>query len=141
MGSDLTSDGIESAWVQINNQKCKPIVVRTFYRAPDENIDRFIEGLGQSLSLLDLNAIEIVILGDFNVDFTSKSSLKQKLNTCFLANDLHQLIKCPTRITEHSKTIIDLICVNMQHKVVQTEVINCHLSDHSIVLCILKGFH
>ena len=137
--SDLTSDGIESVWVQINNQKCKPTVVGTFYRAPDENIDHFIEGLDQSLGLLDLNSIEIVILGDFNVDFTSKLSLKQKLNSCFLANDLHQLMKCPARITEHSKTVIDLICVNMQHKFVQTEVTNSHLSDHSIALCVLKG--
>ncbi len=49
------------------------------------------------------------------------------------------MIKSPTRISEHSQTQIDLICVNVQHKVVQTEVLNSHLSDHSIVLCVLKG--
>lgn len=79
-----------------------------FIAAPDENIDYFAGGLNQSPSLLGSNSNEIVILGDFNIDFTSKSSSKQKLNRC-LTNDLHQLIKYPTKITEHSKTIIDLI--------------------------------
>lgn len=65
----MTSHGIESVWTQINKQKCKSIAVGTFYRAPDENIDCFMEGLGQSLGLLDSNSAEIVILGDFNVDF------------------------------------------------------------------------
>ena len=65
--------------------------------------------------------------------------MKQKLNSCLLSNNLEQMVKCPTRISEHSKTIIDLICVNMEHKVVQSEVLGSHLSDNSIVLSVLKG--
>ena len=67
------------------------------------------------------------------------SVTKQNLNTCLLANDLHQLIKYPTRITEHSKTIIDLIFANMQDKVVQIDILNNSLSDHYIIIFVLKG--
>ncbi len=50
---------------------------------------------------------------------------------CLLANDLQQVIKSPTRISEHSQTQIDLICVNVQHKVVQMEVLSSHLSNNN----------
>ena len=45
----------------------------------------------------------------------------------------------PTRVSESSETTIDLICVNNGHRVVQWEVINTPISDHSIVLCVLKS--
>ena len=45
----------------------------------------------------------------------------------------------PTRVCESSETTIDLICVNNGHRVVQWEVINTPISDHSIVLCVLKS--
>ncbi len=62
MRSDLMSDGVESVWIQVNRQKCKTLVVGSFYRAPDENIDLFVERLNRSLGLLNLDCIEIAIL-------------------------------------------------------------------------------
>ena len=78
--SDLMVNGIESVWIQVNRPKCKPLIVGSFYRAPDDDIDQFLEGLNQSLGSLD--SVEIVILGDFNVDFSSsvrRSPMKQSL--------------------------------------------------------------
>ena len=45
----------------------------------------------------------------------------------------------PTRITENSSTLIDLVFVNNEHRVVQSRVIHSSLSDHSIVFCIMEG--
>ena len=45
----------------------------------------------------------------------------------------------PTRITEYSKTLIDLIFTNREHKIVQSGVLHTTLSDHSLVFCVLKG--
>ena len=73
--------------LKVNRPKCKPLIVGSFNRAPDDNIDQFLEGLNQSLGSLD--SVEIVILGDFNVDFSSsvrRSPMKQKFNSCLMSH-------------------------------------------------------
>ena len=54
------------------------------------------------------------------------------------SNGLHQIIRQQTRITINSKTLIDLICVNNPHRLVQAEVLHTSLSDHALVLCVQK---
>lgn len=51
--SDFAVNGVESVWIQVNRSKCKPFMVGSFYRAPDEHMEQFVEGLNQSLGLLD----------------------------------------------------------------------------------------
>jgi hypothetical protein len=52
---------------------------------------------------------------------------------------MKQLIGEHTRITESSKTLIDLLFVNNEHKIVQSGVIHLSLSDHSVIYCVMKG--
>ena len=52
---------------------------------------------------------------------------------------LDQAITEPTRITETSQIMIDLIFVNNSHRIVQNGVIPCSLSDHSLVFCVFKS--
>ena len=43
------------------------------------------------------------------------------------------------RITESSETTIDLILVNNNHRTVDSGVVQCTISDHSLVYCTLKA--
>ena len=43
------------------------------------------------------------------------------------------------RITENSRTTIDLLFVNNEHRIVQSGVIHTSLSDHSIIFCVMKA--
>ena len=52
--------------------------------------------------------------------------------------DLTQLIKEPTRITDSARTLIDLIMVNNEHRIVKSGVVPVPLSDHYLVFCIIK---
>ena len=52
---------------------------------------------------------------------------------------MKQLMNEPTRITEYSKTLIDLIFTNREHKIVQSGIIHTTLSNHSLVFCVMKG--
>ena len=54
-------------------------------------------------------------------------------------NSLSQIICKPTRVTENSSTTIDLIFANNTHRIVQSDVLQSSISDHSIVFCTLKG--
>ena len=51
---------------------------------------------------------------------------------------LHQLIKEPTRITDKSSALIDLIDTNCPEKVVCSGVAHVSISDHSLVYVYLK---
>ncbi|PFX34756.1 hypothetical protein AWC38_SpisGene396 [Stylophora pistillata] len=66
-------------------------------------------------------------------------SLKRSLRGITEAFDLKQLITEPTRVTEHSETLIDLVFINANHKVVEHGVFDLGLSDHSLVYCVLKS--
>ncbi|CAH3162004.1 unnamed protein product [Pocillopora meandrina] len=65
--------------------------------------------------------------------------LKRKLRGITEAFDLKQLIMEPTRSTEYSETLIDLVFTNSHHKVVESGVFDLGLSDHSLVYCVLKS--
>ena len=56
-----------------------------------------------------------------------------------VVNDMKQLLNEPTRITAYSKTLIDMIFSNREHKIVQSGIIHTTLSDHSLFFCVMKG--
>ena len=100
----------------------------------------FIDSLQNSFLNIDSERNNLILLGDFNMDQLGKNnSTKRLLNSFAIQNDIKQIIKEPTRITEHSKTLIDLVFVNIEHRIVQSRIIYTSLSDHSLVYCVVKG--
>ena len=88
--------------------------------------------------------IERIILEAMNVDFLLKHAYGCNLNMQILHNfmrslDLSQIITEPTRITEQSKSLIDVILVNNQHRIVDSGVVPLSISDHSLIYCIVKA--
>ena len=83
------------------------------YRPPNSNHEvlKLIENL---IKNLDNEEKEIVILGDFNYDLLNRSVTHNSDNFLEILNlyQLHQLINEPTRITETSKTLIDVVITN-----------------------------
>jgi len=53
--------------------------------------------------------------------------------------DIKQIIDKPTRITEHSRTLIDLIFTNIDQRIVQSGVLQTSLSDRSLIFCVMKA--
>ena len=130
----------ELLWVEITRLKCKPLLIASVYRPPDFNEKNFFDSINLSLAKVDGDRCEIAILGDINLDQMGKvNSAKRLVKSFAIENDLTQLICEPTRITETSRTLIDLLFVNNQHKIVQSGVRHTSLSDHSIIYCVMKG--
>ena len=50
-----------------------------------------------------------------------------------------QIIKEFTRVTENSRSLIDLLFVNNSHRIVQSGVLQLNLSDHFLVYCVVKS--
>ena len=65
--------------------------------------------------------------------------LKQKMQRFATLNHLEQLISSPTRISEKSRTAIDLIFTNISHRIVYHGVIPSVISDHFLIYCSIKS--
>ena len=87
------------------------------YRPPEFPLNHFIEELNQNLAKIPDNA-EIILLGDFNVDYKQRSTVRSRMQTLARAHSLEQIIASPTRITENTQSMLDLIFVNNQPRVV-----------------------
>ena len=81
------------------------------------------------------------LLGDLNVDFLEKDSKRKSirlLKNFATSSGPSQVINAPTRITNISQTMLDLIFVNIEHRIIDSGVIPMSISDHSLVYCTLK---
>ena len=105
------------------------------------NIEDFIKVLSLILNKTDLDKVETIILGDFNVDYSAKQNpLRLRMDKFAFLFNLTQIISKPTNVTETSKSIIDLILVNNNHKIVQCDVLNLSISGlHNVIYCVVKG--
>ena len=63
--------------------------------------------LSNMLNDLDKEKKEIIILGDLNVDYLKQDN--EQIKQSFQLNGFSQLIKSPTRITETTATLIDVL--------------------------------
>ena len=136
--TDLQNNYSESCWIEIIRRNTKSLSISSVYRPPDFEIKNFIEKFNNDISKIQENA-EIILLGDFNVDYNRRSTAKSRLQTLARAFSLEQLITSPTRITESSESIIDLIFVSNIHRVVASGVIPLDLSDHFLIFCVIKS--
>ncbi len=78
-----------------------------------------------------------ILLGDFNINWDNKLDRK-KLKQLTDNHNLTQVIQGPTRITNTSKTTIDLIFTNKSDRISTTFNLLSGLSDHNLILCSRK---
>lgn len=77
-------------------------------------------------------------MGDFNLNIDETCNLK-KINNLAKHSNLHQLIKDYTRITENSKSKLDLAFVSNTSSVSSSGVHHLGLSDHSLIYLVRKN--
>ena len=135
---DLTNENIETCWIEIIRPKTKSLFICSVYKPPDAHIDNFIAELNNDISKIQENA-EIVLLGDFNVDYQRRPTDKSRLQTFARAHSFDQLIASQTRIMENTQSTIDLIFLNNFPRVVASGVVPLSISDHSLIFCVIKA--
>ena len=140
---DLSNDDSEICWIEVCRPNCKKQFICSVYKPPTYCCDSLINELNLSLARVLDNA-EIIILGDFNIDFSATKKdpvykFKQKLQTFAHLHNFEQLIKTPTRVSELTQSTIDLIFTNHYHRTVESGVIPCAISDHSLIYCTAKS--
>ena len=132
-----TPESPETLWVEVmvNHKK---IAIGTLYKAPNIPAKTFYDAY-ESLVYIFSRYEDPVLTGDFNVNMLNPDSADfRNLNDSLIEPfDFKQIIKNPTRITEKTKTLIDLLFVKDLNKV--KTVGQCDVpgvSDHFLYTCL-----
>lgn len=137
--TDLESIAMENLWIEVNIPKSKSILIGTYYRPPNQSLD-FMESFKENMERAVCENKELLITGDFNCDMatTRPSSEAKKLKRLLRSFQLTQLIDRPTRVTDSSSTLLDLVVSSAPYNIVKRTVIPLSLSDHDLVVCVRK---
>lgn len=88
-------------------------------------------------SEIDFSKINVIV-GDINIDLLNDYYYSKKLKECINDSTLKQIVTKPTRITKHSRTLIDHVMIN-DVSVVKYEILNDQLiSDRSTIKIVIK---
>ena len=138
----LRRHDLKGLWVEIFPPKSHSFLIGTFYRPPtssDYAVQNFMPILESCLQRAAAKGKEVIVTGDLNCDLLAKqTSLKEckQLKVMLKTENLSQFITKPTRITKHSKTLLDVIIANSPANIRNSGVLSLSLSDHEMVYCI-----
>eukprot|EP00112_Aurelia_sp_Birch-Aquarium-sp1_P013646 Seg2901.1 transcript_id=Seg2901.1/GoldUCD/mRNA.D3Y31 product="hypothetical protein" protein_id=Seg2901.1/GoldUCD/D3Y31 len=134
------SSNIEATWLDVTVSSQK-ILIGVVYRQPSDG--SFYDKFQRVLEPICLRRTNILILGDFNADLFFQRGLQKdmsqgkKLLRILNSFNLYNVIDQPTRITETSETMIDLIITSITAKVKTSGCYNSGISDHHIVYAVM----
>ena len=105
---ELEISHIETLWCEFTLPNTKPFLVCTLYRPPSAQSE-WINLFEEELSIAQSTGLEIILMGDFNIDCTS--CINKKWQNLVQLFDLSQLVSEPT---ETASTLIDHIYTTHQ---------------------------
>jgi hypothetical protein len=88
------------------------ICIVTIYRSPSGYFQYFINALEKMLNKIYNNINDIILCGDFNINYHINSTYKQSLDSLTASYGLFSIVTFPTRIQKKSHTIIDNVFIN-----------------------------
>ena len=137
--SDKVPDGIEALCIETLNINSRSFYVIGCYRPPSSDVS-FFSSLESIILKLDDEDKEILVIGDLNCNMaaTTPDFYTKQLNSIIEVYQLQQLILEPTRVTDKSKTLIDIILTNNPARLTFSGVCHTGISDHSLGFGIRK---
>ena len=105
---------MESTFVEIITSNKKNIVIGVIYGPPHSKFNLFENEINQILSKIDKENKICYLMGDFNIDLLKSEScdFAGKFFEQLITSSFMPLILKPTRITQHTATLIDNIFTN-----------------------------
>lgn len=114
------------------------IIIVCFYRSPTGDFDVFNNGLESILCELDKFNCNILLFGDFNLDFMEFNFHCRTISDLLNSFNLIQQIFVPTRITSTSSSCIDNFFTSLENSNIGIAVFDPFLSDHHAISVTLK---
>lgn len=112
--------------------EAKPLICTVLYHSPSASDSYFLKEfenwIKDNINYDKCN----VLAGDFNINIMKKSTYGERLKNILNLYGLKQTVSDPTRITNTSATLIDLVITN-QFELNSTVLLAPQISDHSII--------
>ena len=91
------------------------------------------------LSTASKENIEIILMGDLNIDYLSNTDHRE-IKYIFLLHGLTQIIKSPTRYDLHhnSSSLFGVAFVKETSRIAKSEVLPMSISDYDMIGCVYK---
>ena len=140
--TDLSCDlDIEATCLEVTFKNRSKMLVCSTYCPDKDSYRDYKPNLETMLERASVEGIEQMYLGDLNQDLLPKrlSTDARDLVQLFTSYQFTQLIKDPTRITAHSQTLLDHIYTTDKDKVRASGVMQCSISDHSLIYLIRRA--
>ena len=136
--SQISDCNFHQRWLQLQYKKLKSLVVCVTYQPPDCPLACFQNLLKPSyVTALTMNK-PIIILGDLNCNILKQCPENKLLTDISEELNLNQIINVPTRITDCSQSLIDVILISNPDLVCDSGVVDTAISDHFPVFATLK---
>ena len=132
---NIFSTRIEVLVLKVSPPNYNAFMVCAIYRPPSLKV-AWIRDFYALLNWLSLQKVHSVILGDLNEDLLTNPDFATNIALSF---NMKQHIIEPTRITVHSKTLIDHIYTTDATTLSCSGVYELHLSDHRAVYCFINS--
>lgn len=122
---------------------CHEVIVVGLYRPPKAVGEAYYVRLEEELNEIrhwsSLEKQFIIITGDLNLNRLKPESREGKiLNDLEEVHGLECLVKKPTRITNNSETLLDVIITNKPELFVECDVYDPQISDHAMVYGVMS---
>ena len=127
---------VEDTWIEFTSPSLKkPVIIGVIYKHPSKNLHAFNSEIEKTLQLINKENKFCFICGDINIDLlqSNQGHPKDFLNTMLSENFIPH-ITCPTRITNHSATLIDNIFIHHTPQTIEEKIISGNIvtdiTDH-----------
>ena len=121
---------MEAVWLEVLT-KSQKLLVACIYRPPNDKV--FLHQLNEILNNI-CHRSNILLMGDFNIDLSKVNTpLSNDLKQMLAGANLSNVIKNHTRITDHSRTLIDLAITADVSKIKQSGSHGTGISDHDLI--------
>ena len=137
----MGTNGCENIWIKIKNSN---VIIGTIYRHPQNDLQKFLVGLNTSPKKLKNNNT-VYLIDDFVINLASANDTNSFSNSAtsyidmLTSNGYFSIISLPSRVNDHSASIIDHIVTNDHLHSVSPGIIKCDLTDHYTIFCIVSN--
>lgn len=114
------------------------VIIMAVYRSPSCREVEFCDAFDEITEGICDTSLEIIIAGDFNIDWKKNDTYKNRIQATLNDNGLKQIVSDYTRVTENTKTLIDFVITNNMNILVKNNDEN-KISDHEAIDITIKN--
>ena len=128
---DLVPNDLEAVSLEVKQANSQSFIISSVYRPPNSKTEVFLK-IERLIQLIDNENKEVYILGDLNINLLGPIlSTGKKLQEIMELYQLTQIINDPTRITEYTKSLIDVCITSSPEKIISSGVIHLGINNNN----------